>query len=179
MFSFPLKPKSIQVKEGDDNYSVLSTTPVLELSKLFPSAARTSAADGEVLNANEHYTINAKSSTISLQLPAASASTTGDYISMIFVESAVYSVDIGTATGDTFALGSVLVSRKTATSGGSMNEVTTTTMTKMNIVRDANGDGGAGTKIECYFNGTNWSVSCVVERNGDNTVASTSDFATS
>ena len=176
MFSVPLKPRTIQKIEGDTSASASASGS--GIAAFFPTAARTTATDGSVLVANTHYFVNAKTSTVSLELPTSGSSSVGDYIHLMFSEDALFDVDVSVAFGEHLALGSRLVVRRTATTSPSVSEVTSTFDNKLTIVRAANGDGAAGTTIECYFNGTHWYMSCVVERMGDNTdTTSASSFS--
>ena len=181
MFSFPLKPTTIQKIEGDTSASASASgsgSTTTGIAAFFPTAARTTATDGSILTANTHYFVNAKSSAVSLELPNSGSSSTGDYIHLMFSEDAQFDVVVSVATGEHLALGSLLVVRRTATTSPSVSEVTSTADSKLTIIRAANGDGAAGTTIECYFNGTHWYMSCTVERMGDNTdTTSASSFS--
>ena len=112
-----------------------------------------------------------------LELPAQASSTEGDYISIVYLANAARSVKIGGPTGEFLCNGSLMIRRQP--NSNTFQECTGGDKQYLTIDAIANGDGGEGTKIECYYNGTSWSLNAVIECKGDGSADSTSNFTVS
>ena len=115
-----------------------------------------------------------------LTLPAAADSTAGDYISLINIQSIVdgKTLTIEANGTDELAPGSVCIVR--GSGQGTAPTIRTGAVSlsvggskKLVITGKTNGDGGAGTRIECYFANGKWAIDATVEGQGNQSALTT------
>ena len=93
----------------------------------------------------------------------------------MYLTDAVQEVKVGGPSGEFLTNGSLMVRRKPGPSTSSYKECTGGDKRFLTI---SSQDGGEGTKIQCYFNGTTWSLNAVIQYEGASADC-TSDFTTS
>ena len=148
------------------------------LETTFATVERTAApADGQALAKNTHY-ILAGGANRSLTLPLKATSEKGDFITLTLTgnmnNAAV--LKIGTS-GEYFTAGSKLfVEGQDSTRVSVIDFADGTGDDFLNIKGTTNGDGGIGTTIDLFFNGSSWSVNARVT--GQGTMAAASDANT-
>ena len=146
-----------------------------------PTVARTAltTADGATvaLTKNTHYTED-PAGDATYTLPTAANSTKGDFITMIFIDEIANTktAKFGTA-GQFFDVGSMLMSSTRVSAAGNVSFANGTTNDFLNIIGATNGDGGIGTEVRFYFNGSNWVANAVVFGQGTLVTVGASTFA--
>ena len=154
--------------------------PFGALETRFASVTRTAANVVLVtqgLLANTHYTCDAPAPAtglvFNLTLPSRASSKKGDYITFVLRADMNGSdvMKIGTE-GEDFSIGSKLyIVGEDQTRVGQF-DFSIKTDDFLNITAAANGDGGAGTNFQCYYNGISWGINCEVTGIGSKTVSS-------
>ena len=142
-------------------------------SSTFANGARTAltASDANTLAVNTHNTLAATNTATAL-LPARAVSKKGDYITILLtgVIANGTTLKIGTAT-EALTIGSSVAAIGGVRVGAV--DISASADAVLTITGATNGDGGIGTFIECYFNGTSWSMNAVVQSQGTGAAAST------
>ena len=182
-----LKDGDFQNLQIEGNITLGSALEIQETK--FAKATRTelvATAVTQLLVKNTFNTVGtpapATGVNFALTLPAQADSRKGDFIHFDLLGDMSNGdvLKIGTA-GEFFAIGSkLLVVGEDATRSNKI-DFSDATDDFLNITCDTNADGGIGTNFQCYFNGSNWGINCVVFGAGTKTVVSNSAtaFATS
>ena len=151
-------------------------TSALAPESSFASAAYTAITGGVALARNSFNTVNAGGS-ISLTLPTRASSTKGDFVHILLIDTLAdgHVLKIGTATED-LSLGSRYVGIPSAARVGT-TALAVATNDFFEMTGLTNGDGGIGSTVDCYFNGTSWSLTSTCYPQGAASAKGTSAFA--
>lgn len=145
--------------------------------KTVTTVARTNLADAgpHALIANTHYSTSQGAGHITMTLPTHATSSVGDFITIVCLDNQENTKTLKLGTdGQQLSLGSIAVT----TPLGAVSQPDGTNDYFLIILGNTNGDGGAGTRITCFFDGTAWTIDANVQRQGTFAVASGTGFFT-
>ena len=133
-------------------------------------------ADGTAVDLvkNTFNTIDASGASV-MSLPSISASTKGDFVRIIFIDDiSGGSVVTIKANGneETLAIGSLLTVPVVNNTRVAVVDISVLADKQLNITGTTNGDGGKGSTVDCYFNGSNWGINANIVGQGANSQAS-------
>jgi hypothetical protein len=176
-----LRDLAVQNLEVSGDLNVVGTSRG-GFSNTFTTVARTALTidTGAALAANINYTM-AATDDAALTLPTQANSKQGDYITLLLTGPVDNTkvLKIGT-DGEFFTAGSLLHVPAVDATRIAVISLANGTNDFLNITGLTNGDGGTGTFVQCYFNGSTWSINARVEGQGANSAASaTTVFADS
>ena len=151
-------------------------TSALAPESSFASAAYTAITGAGALARNSFNTVDAGGS-IALTLPTRASSTKGDFVHILLIDTLAngHILKIGTATED-LSLGSRYVGIPSAARVGT-TALAVAPNDFFNMTGLTNGDGGIGSTVDCYFNGTSWSLTSTCYPQGAASADGTSVFA--
>jgi len=152
-------------------------TSALAPESSFATAAYTALTGAGALVKNSFNTVDA-GGNIALTLPAQASSVKGDFIHILLIDEPGngHTIKIGTS-GEFLTIGSRYVGISGSARVGTTDLADGTGDDFFNLVGLSNGDGGIGSTVDCYFNGTTWSLNAVCYPQGNASAAGTSVFA--
>jgi len=148
-------------------------------AKATPTALAPTDGTAVDLVKNTFNTIDASGASV-MSLPAISASTKGDFVRIIFIDDIADSkvVTIKANGSETLAIGSLLTVPVVDNIRVAVVDISVLADKQLNITGATDGDGGKGSTVDCYFNGSNWGINANIVGQGENNAASSgTEFA--
>ena len=174
-----LRDVAVQNLEVNGNATVTGTVKGGKETD-YPTAAYTAIVAAGALARNSFNTVNVNGAgaNVALTLPAQNTCVKGDTIHIVLIGDIDdnFLLKIGTA-GELFTAGSRLITRGTGDRATTVDFADGANDAFLDIAGVTNGDGGIGTTVDLYFNGSTWSVNAFVEGQGAMNVAATSVFS--